>query len=138
MDPRLNALTPQRIEGTDGASGPFWSPDGQFIGFFADGKLKKIGLGGEPAQNICNITTGLGATWSPSGDIVFAGWNRSELNRVAHTGGSPKPITTLDAKRGENSPQVAAVSARRAAFSVYGAQQREREHSSLCRIAGLN
>jgi Tol biopolymer transport system component len=93
----------QRIGGTEGASGPFWSPDGQFIGFFAQGKLKKISLAGGPAQNICNITSDLGASWSRSGDIVLAPWNRIELHRVSAAGGTPQTITTLDAARGENS-----------------------------------
>lgn len=99
----LDSKAAQRIAGTEDASGPFWSPDGQFIGFFAQGKLKKIAVSGGPSQSLCNITTDLGASWSASGDIVFAPINRNVLHRVAAGGGTPQPITTLDAARQENS-----------------------------------
>jgi Tol biopolymer transport system component len=99
----VDSQIPQQIAGTEGASGPFWSPDGKHIGFFAQGKLKRIALSGGPAQNICNINADLGATWSPLGDIVFAPYNRVPLHRVSSAGGTPQPITTLDAGRHENS-----------------------------------
>lgn len=99
----LDSQESQRIAGTEGAIGPFWSPDGQFLGFFAQRKLKKIALEGGPPQNICTTTPGLGATWSPSGDIVFNPTNRAPLMRVAAAGGTPQQLTTLDASRHENS-----------------------------------
>ncbi len=99
----LDVQTAHRIQGTEGASGPFWSPDGRFLGFFAQGKLKKIAVAGGPAQNICNIQADLGATWNASGDIVLAPWNRTTLHRVSAAGGIPQPITALDDGRQENS-----------------------------------
>src|SRR5205823_5503420 len=72
-------------------------------GFFAQGKLKKIAASGGPAQNICNISSDLGATWNVAGDIVLAPWNRIALHRVSAAGGTPQQITTLDAGRQENS-----------------------------------
>ena len=99
----LDLQAAQRIQGTEGASGPFWSPDGRFAGFFAQGKLKRIAISGGPAQNICNVQSDLGATWNSSGEIVLAPWNRTTLHRVPAAGGTPRPITTLDAGRNENS-----------------------------------
>jgi len=53
---QLNALTAHPLAGTDGSSRPFWSPDSRFIAFMAEGKLKKIDVGGGPAQKICDLT----------------------------------------------------------------------------------
>lgn len=99
----LRATAPRLVADTRGASGPFWSPDGAFIGFAADAKLKRVPAGGGPVQNICPIATDLGATWSASGDIVLAPWNRTVLQRVSASGGTPQPLTVLDLQRQENS-----------------------------------
>ena len=99
----MSSQESQRIEGTDNAIGPFWSPDGQFLGFFAQGKLKKVAVDGGPPQNICTTTPGLGATWSQTGEIVFNPINRAPLMRVSASGGTPQQLTTLDAGRHENS-----------------------------------
>jgi serine/threonine protein kinase/Tol biopolymer transport system component len=93
----------QRIAGTDGATNPFWSPDSQFLGFFAQGKLKKVATRGGPPQNICSTAPGLGAAWSPSGEIVFNPINRAPLMRVPAAGGTPRQLTTLDSAKQENS-----------------------------------
>jgi serine/threonine protein kinase len=63
----LDTQQSRKIDGTDDASSVFWSPDGEFLGFFAQGKLKKIALAGGPPQNICTSTPGIGAAWSPDG-----------------------------------------------------------------------
>jgi len=93
----VNALTAQRLENTTGAFLPFWSPDSHRIGFFADGKLKTIGVdGGRPAV-ICDAPTGRGGTWNARGDIVFAPAAAGGLFRVSANGGDPAPLTTIDA-----------------------------------------
>ncbi len=99
----MDSQESRRLEGTDDAIGPFWSPDGQFLGFFAQGKLKKIAVAGGPPQNLCTTTPGLGATWSQTGEIVFNPINRAPLMRVSASGGTPQLLTTLDASRHENS-----------------------------------
>ena len=98
----LDSVATQPLSRTDGASRPFWSPDGNFIGFFAGGKLKKIAANGGPTQTIGD-GGGPGGTWNRDGDIVFAYGNRSPLYRISAEGGVSEPITTLDASRGENS-----------------------------------
>jgi Tol biopolymer transport system component len=92
------------LDRTEGASYPFWSPDGKFIGFFADGKLKKVDVSGGRPQVLCDAPNGRGGTWNRDGVIVFtpdaAG---AGLFRVSSSGGSPVAITKLDTSRSETS-----------------------------------
>jgi len=92
----LDALTVQPILGTEEASYPFWSPDGNYIGFFAQGKLKKIALSSGAVQTICDAADGRGATWSKDGIIVFSPAGDNPLFSVPDSGGTPSPLTTLD------------------------------------------
>ena len=75
----LDSTTYRRLAGTDGASNPFWSPDSQWIGFFADGKLKRVGVAGGAPQTICAVavatatTPWMKGTWGTGNTIVFAG-----------------------------------------------------------------
>ncbi len=54
----LDSPTAQALAGTEGASYPFWSPDSRFLGYFAQGKLKKIPVGGGPPQPLCDVAAG--------------------------------------------------------------------------------
>lgn len=83
------------LPGTEGATFPFWSPDGRAIGFFADGKLKRINRSGGPVQIICDAPFAAGGTWGPDGNIVFAPTMNGPLFQVAATGGQSSPMTTL-------------------------------------------
>jgi Tol biopolymer transport system component len=91
------------IEGTQGASYPFWSPDSRSIGFFADGKLKKVDLSGGQSQVICNAPNGRGGAWNREGVIVLAPDALGGLFRVSALGGTPVEMTTLDKSRFESS-----------------------------------
>ncbi|MGD1148653.1 MAG: protein kinase [Thermoanaerobaculaceae bacterium] len=99
----LDSLTAQPLEGTDGASYPFWSPDSRFVGFFIPGKLKKIDILGGPPQSICDASSGRGGTWSQEGAIVFASDVYGGLRRVSSAGGASVAITELDRSRGQTS-----------------------------------
>ncbi len=83
----LESITAQSIPGTEGAVGPFWSPDSQQLGFEAGGKLEKLAVSGGVPQILCDANEFAGATWSRDGVILFSG-NRS-LYRVPDTGGAP-------------------------------------------------
>jgi len=90
----LDALTAQALAGTEGAQYPFWSPDSRFVGFFAEGKLKKIDVSGGPAQTICDSEDGRGGAWSRDGVILFAPGPFTAIYRVSASGGTPAPVTT--------------------------------------------
>ncbi len=86
---RLDSEELQPLAGTESARAPFWSPDGRFIGFFAEGKLKVIAASGGPAQVLCEETgLGGGGTWNRNGVILFANQNGG-LRRVDAQGGGP-------------------------------------------------
>ena len=97
----LDAYEPRPVDGTDGASAPFFSPDGQSVGFFADGRLKRASLIGGGIATICDApdnTGGSGGTWGPDNTIVFAAPTsaRTGLRRVSAFGGTPEVLTTPD------------------------------------------
>ena len=75
----------------------FWSPDSQFIAFFAQGKLKKIAASGGPAQTLCNAPEAYGGTWNRDGVIVFPLSLTSGLFQVSAGGGTPVPVAKLGA-----------------------------------------
>jgi eukaryotic-like serine/threonine-protein kinase len=85
----LNVLAAQPLAGTEGTSRPFWSPDSRFLGFFADGKLKKIDIAGGPPQKICDAPSGSDGTWSPEGVILYDGRGNDPIHRVSAAGGTP-------------------------------------------------
>jgi Tol biopolymer transport system component len=89
------------LDGTRGASYPFWSPDGKFIGFFADGKLKKVAVSGGQTQVLCEAPNGRGGTWNRDAVIVFTPDGSGGLFRVSASGGSPAELTRLDKSRFE-------------------------------------
>jgi eukaryotic-like serine/threonine-protein kinase len=97
----LNSLSAQELSGTENGALPFWSPDGQWVGFFADGKLKKVPAAGGSAQVICDAPVGRGGTWNAQGVIVFAPTIGGPLFRVSANGGVPAPVTQLDASAGD-------------------------------------
>jgi len=98
----LDSLSLRMLAGTDNAALPFWSPDSRWVGFFAQGKLMKIDVGGGPTITICNADNGRGGTWNENDVIVFAPKNAGTLFRVPAAGGTPAPVTELDASRKED------------------------------------
>ena len=86
-----------------GAFYPFFSPDSAWLGFFADGELKKVPVGGGPAQTVARAPASRGASWGDDGRIVFAPSFRSGLMRVPADGGEPETLTIPDSGRAESS-----------------------------------
>jgi hypothetical protein len=92
----FDSLVPRPIPGTEGAIGPFWSPDGLAVGFFAQNRLKRVSVSSGDVAIICETRGGGGATWNRDGVIVFAPAIDTALFRVAAAGGTPTPVTVLD------------------------------------------
>ena len=91
----LDAQSPLSLPATEGASSPFWSPDGASLGFFADGKLKKISLAGGPAQTICDASGKNAGAWGRTGTILFTQIfsPKDGLYAVPASGGAAQPIS---------------------------------------------
>jgi serine/threonine-protein kinase len=114
------SVTP--ISGTEGGASPFFSPDGQWIGFWADRKLKKVSLAGGQPLTLCDAAVPRGASWGPDGTILFSPWSSSSLWRVSDKGGDAKPFTTLDAAKGEGThrwPEILP-GGKTAIFTIHG------------------
>ena len=96
-------LTAAPIQGTDGGTFPFWSPDSRSIGFFADGKLKTVQIGGGPPIVLTDAPGGGGGSWSRDNVILFApGPSQTGLLRVSSAGGVATVATTLDKTAAED------------------------------------
>src|SRR5262245_42224629 len=86
------------LPGTQGASRPFFSPDGNWIGFWADGKLQKLSTSGGRAITLCDAPNFRGASWGENGVIVAALQNTGQLSIIRENGGNPTPL--LPSSRG--------------------------------------
>jgi serine/threonine protein kinase len=97
----LDSLSPQALPGTEDASRPFWSPDGRWIAFFAQGKLKKIEPSGGSPQTLCDATDNRGGTWNRDGIILFSPSPSHGLYLVPADGGAVTQATTLNSSANE-------------------------------------
>jgi serine/threonine-protein kinase len=92
---RLDQPKSAPLSGTEGAYAPFFSPDGEWVGFFAGGKLKKTRTdGGEPVS-LCNAPAGRGASWGEDGKIIATLDSQAGLSQVPAEGGTPAAVTEL-------------------------------------------
>jgi serine/threonine protein kinase len=102
----LDSVEARALPGTEFASFPFWSPDSAFIGFFDQGKLKRIALAGGPPQTICDAPNSIGGgTWNRDGVIVFTPEYGKPFSRVPAAGGVPMPMTKLAGSVAQAFPQ---------------------------------
>jgi serine/threonine protein kinase len=97
----LDTFTNQPLAGTDGADSPFWAPDGRYLAFFADNKLKKLDLESGVIETICPAGAGRGGDWNRNGVILFCSGDGMALSRVNAAGGKSEAATELDAAQGE-------------------------------------
>jgi serine/threonine-protein kinase len=96
---RLEAVV---VPGTERAADPFFSPDGRWVGFFAEGKLKKVAVAGGVPMTISDaLYAGTGASWGPDDTVVFPVTESSGLVRVPASGGAPEALTAPDLELGE-------------------------------------
>jgi len=105
----LSQAEPTPIAGTEGAKSPFFSPDGRWLAFFAQGKLKKVTVGGTALQVLADAPTARGGCWGPDDALYFAPTNVTGIWRVPASGAPATELTRLDRGAGEIShrwPQV--------------------------------
>ena len=106
---RLDQLEAVQLAGTEDALSAFFSPDGQWIAFFAGGKLKKVPVSGGPVVVLCDAPSGRGGSWGDDGWIVFTpnASGNTPLQRVSANGGAPERLTTLrEGEATQRWPQV--------------------------------
>ena len=99
----LDEVQPRVLAGTEDAQYPFWSPDSKNLGFFAEGKLKKVSASGGQPLTLCDAPDGKGGSWSAEGVILFAPEAARPIQRVSQLGGEPVDVTTFDEERGDDS-----------------------------------
>jgi len=99
---KMDELESRVIPGTEDASYPFFSPDGESVAFFAGGILKRVSLKSGDVQQVCVVLpASLGGAWGPDGFIYFTLKPISGLFKVSAEGGEPEPLTTPDPDKGE-------------------------------------
>ena len=102
----LDRLEPVPIPGTPGAFGPFFSPDGKWIGFFAENKLKKVAVsGGEPIE-LSPAPNPYGGSWGPDGMILFSSDEGRRPMRISESGGEPQPLPVLNSVGSWRRPDI--------------------------------
>ena len=105
----LDQLKAAVLSGTEVSRNPFFSPDGEWIAFFAGGKLKKVSVQGGAVVTLCDAADDRGGSWGEGDRIVFAQIPRQGLSRVSAAGGTPEALTEVDRRLGETThrwPQV--------------------------------
>jgi eukaryotic-like serine/threonine-protein kinase len=103
----IDSMEAQAIRGTEGALSPFFSPDGQSLGFFVLPQLKKIAVSGGTPQNLTNvISDNGGVSWGPNDTIVFSRAAAEALRTLPASGGAQSPLTTLKGEISHRWPQL--------------------------------
>jgi Tol biopolymer transport system component len=98
----IDALDAHPLAGTDNATLPFWAPDGRWVGYFADGKLKKVPSAGGNVEVLADANNGRGGTWNRDGVIVYAPAGAGPLFKVGRQEGLPVAVTAVDSAHGQS------------------------------------
>ena len=132
----VDSIEAKVLAGTEQATSPFFSPDGQWIGFFAQGKLKTVSVEAGTVRMLCDAATARGGSWGADGTIYFAALTNSGLSKVSANGGTPAAVTALDREKGEVShrfPQVLP-GGRAVIFTVWAGPGRDEKHVHVQRL----
>jgi Tol biopolymer transport system component len=101
----LGTTVARPLKGTDSARSPFWSPDGRYIGFFSEGKLKRLDVAGGLVQTLADAPFGAGGSWNNDGVVVFAPSVLGGLFRITKVGDAPEALTAAVSPLAHHSPQ---------------------------------
>lgn len=131
---RMDQYGAHRIAGTEGGVAPFLSPDARWLGFSAQGRLKRVAIDGGTPVAIADVEgLGRGATWGPQNQVVFAPHPAGPLSIVSAAGGTPRLLTRLDYANGDRSHRLPAFSAdgRTVLFTIARAGDASFSHARL-------
>jgi serine/threonine protein kinase/Tol biopolymer transport system component len=92
----MDSLDARPIRETEGGFNPFFSPDGQWVGFFAGGKLKKVSVNGGAALNLADVAVHDGASWDNQGTIIFPASANGVIQQMSDSGGPAQPLTRFE------------------------------------------
>ena len=95
----LDQFDPTAIRGTEDGTNPVFSPDGSWLAFFAEGKLKKVHVSGSPLVTLCDMSASRGVSWGEDGYLYFPLNYESAISRVSEGGGTPTTVTDRDEAR---------------------------------------
>jgi len=98
----LDSASARSMAGTEGATYPFWSPNSRSVGFFAQGRLKRIDTVSGFVETLTNAAAGRGGSWGPDGTIIFSASPSSPILRLRPTGGEPVELTRLELHQGNH------------------------------------
>ncbi len=99
---RLDTMNATRLVGTRGVTLPFWSPDGRHLGFFSEGKLRRVAIADGMVQDIADAPDARGGTWSANDDIVYQPAASGPLYHVSARGGHARAVTVVDTTNGDD------------------------------------
>jgi serine/threonine-protein kinase len=102
----LDQQTPVLLAGTEGAFGPFFSPDGRWIGFFAENRLKKVAVSGGEPIDLCAAPNPYGGSWGDDRTILFSTDEGRRPSRVSENGGNPEKILVKNNQGSWRYPQL--------------------------------
>ena len=134
----LDRFEATELAGTEGASMPFFAPDGLWVGFFASGKLQKVSVDGGAPVTLCDAPRGRGGDWGPDDSIIFAPDGNTGLSQIAAAGGTPRILTTLNVEKDEVShraPQFLP-GGKTVLFTVFTGQQLAPDNRALSLVTG--
>jgi len=90
---RVGSPDVRKLEGTEGVSYPFWSPDGAYVAFFANGKLQKIAVAGGPPQALAKVWAARSGSWGRRNVIIYTPDAASPIWRINSDGSGAAPVT---------------------------------------------
>ncbi len=128
----IDQVTARPLPGTEHAQSPFWSPDSRWLGFFAEGKLKKIPVAGGPVQVLADVADAFGGSWGADGSIIFGKTKQRHFSGLLR--GRNRHRGNEDGYDHESAP-LAAVPPRRPSLSVPCPGWRPRTSWHLCRLS---
>ena len=130
---RVGSSSVTLLPGTQGASYPFWSPDGAYVGFFANGKLQKMAISGGTPQVLATVLAGRGGSWGSKGVIIYSPSAESPIWRINADGTGRRRSPRASGPAERSIPPLAGFSSRRQTLPILGGNFSNSSRRSLQR-----